>query len=411
MNSVQSKQRRLARHYVESGGPTDRLSRTVGLAARSLRFGHARLNILDDQYQYTISDYRAVAHEPTPRDQTACQYVVDGGPVAVDDLSADARFAGLPGVTSGEITRYLGVPLLSRESTAIGSLCVFDSGSDRITSLHVTRLREFADIVEDQLDLLRRVGDERGSVATDATRLAEAIERAEIVPWYQPIVALATGRTVGYEALARWEHPSGRIEDPSRFIPVAEDGDLVIDLDRAVMRRVLADVRSWRTPHSDMTVNVNLSTLHLEVDGGVEEIHRMVLDAGLEPDAVRLELTESRRLKDMAGARAAVGRLRAHGYRMVLDDFGTGWSSLDWLVRLPITGIKIDRVVTRALGSDTGDAVIGALCTLAAGLGVETTIEGIGSQRQAQRATELGCDYAQGYYWSAPVPALQIGAA
>jgi EAL domain-containing protein (putative c-di-GMP-specific phosphodiesterase class I) len=340
-----------------------------------------------------------------------CQFVLTQGPLAVNDLRADRRFNSLHGVVEGRAGSYLGVPLASRESTIVGTLCVFDVAPRYITAGQVERIRKFADIVEDQLDILRRGREGHRRVPIESAALVHAIDDGEIVPWYQPIVELATGSTVGFEALARWEHSTGEIEDPSRFIPLAEDSDLVIEMDRAVIRQALVDVRRWREYRPATMVNLNLSTRHLELADGISTIHESVVAAGVSPDAVRFELTETRALSDEEQACAAVMQLRDLGYRVVLDDFGTGWSSLDWLLRLPVTGIKIDRVVTAAIGSHAGDAVVRAITGLATELGVKTVIEGVSTARHVEAARKLGCGYGQGFYWSPPVPASTIDSA
>jgi EAL domain-containing protein (putative c-di-GMP-specific phosphodiesterase class I) len=408
MNSVEQRQRRLARHYLNHDESTARVAATVALAAKSLNFPFAQLNILDDEYQYTVAEVGLGLCPPVPRTVSMCQFVLTDGPLAINDLRADNRFNALPGVRDGQAASYLGVPLASRESTVVGTLCVFDVAPRHITATQMERIRKFADIVEDQLDILRRSSEGQRHAPIESAALVRAIDEDEIVPWYQPIVELATGTTVGYEALARWEHPTGETEDPSRFVPLAEDSDLVIEMDRAVMRRALEDARRWRETRPSTMLNLNLSTRHLELADGISTIHAAVVAAGVTPDAVRFELTETRALSDEEQACAAVLQLRELGYRVVLDDFGTGWSSLDWLLRLPVTGIKIDRVVTAALGSHAGDAVIRAITGLAAELGVKTVIEGVATARHVEVARQLGCGYGQGYFWSPPVPAAKI---
>jgi hypothetical protein len=182
--------------------------------------------------------------------------------VLVDDAATDSRFAGLRSVVNGEIGSYLGVPLIGRESMIIGAVCVIDPSSRKIGPDQLERLVDFGRVVEDQLDLIRRLKEQRleGVVATE--EIARAIRDGEIVPWYQPVVDLSTGLVAGFEALARWEHPVRGVDDPRRFIPVAEDSDLIIDLDRAVLRQALTDLKRWQTIRPGLRMSVNLSGRH-----------------------------------------------------------------------------------------------------------------------------------------------------
>lgn len=219
--------------------------------------------------------------------------VVTGSPVLVDDAAADPRFSDLRSVVDGEIGSYLGVPLRGRESLIIGAVCVIDPATRVINAQQLQRLTEFATVVEDQLDLIRRLKEQRleGAVATQ--EIARAIGEGEIVPWYQPVVDLTSGRLVALEALARWEHPNGGVDDPRRFIPAAEDRDLITELDLAVIRRALADLKRWQTSHPALRLSVNLSARHLSIPDCAAVLHQAALDAGISPASVDLELTET----------------------------------------------------------------------------------------------------------------------
>jgi EAL domain-containing protein (putative c-di-GMP-specific phosphodiesterase class I) len=411
-----ARQRRLTRHYLFERGSASRLDSTVALAASSLGFPHGQINILDDATQHTISSYGMGPDvADLDRTETICHFTLEDEDVlAVDDLPADPRFAAVPGVADGTAGSYLGVPLASRESSLVGTLCLLDRDARPITSEQIAAIRRFGRIVEDQLDLLRRRREHtahRPASDSVAAELAAALENGEIVPWYQPIVDLGTDRLVGYEALARWQSPSGELRDPSRFIPLAEDSDLVVDVDRAVMRQALMDLARWHRTRPNLEMNINISTRHLELPDGVSSLHAATVESGVKADAIHLELTETRQLSDEDSARTAVHELRALGYRVLLDDFGAGWSSLDWILRLPVTGLKIDRVVTAGLGSTTGNAINRAVVALADELGLVTVIEGISTRGHLDLASALGYRDGQGYYWSPPVPADRIDAA
>jgi EAL domain-containing protein (putative c-di-GMP-specific phosphodiesterase class I) len=397
------RQQRLAHHYLLDAGSAARLHDTVELAATAVGFPHAQVNVLDDVLQYTISDFAAGGQQAMPRRDSMCHHtVLADALLAVGDLRRDTRSRDLPGVRAGAAASYLGVPLHSREATPVGTLCFFDTQPREITDEQKERSQQFGRIVEGQLDLIRRAREQRLQDQTTTADLAHAIQREEITPWFQPIVDLGTDQVVGYEALARWRRPDGRTEDPARFIPQAEDSDLVVDLDRVVTRRALEHFARWSRTRPDLRLNINLSTRHLEIPDGVTVVHEAVLAAGVSPGSVSVELTESRSLADEATAHDAVSRFRGLGYRVVLDDFGSGWSSLDWILRLPIDGIKVDRALTSAMGSPTGDAITRALISLTRELDLDVVVEGISTAEHAQLARELGYRRGQGYYWATP---------
>jgi EAL domain-containing protein (putative c-di-GMP-specific phosphodiesterase class I) len=396
-----------ARHYLVDGPLIARLEATLALVSRSLGFPVVRVNILEEDTQHTISMFGVGDIAAIPRIESFCDAIVRSGrPLRIEDAGADARVSQLPSVVSGEIGAYLGVPLLGRESFIVGAVCVIDPNRRRIDDDQQARLADFARIVEDQLDLIRRLREQRleGEVAT--TELARAIKSGEVIPWYQEVVDLATDRTVGYEALARWEHPSGIVDDPRRFVPVAEDSDLIIELDLAVMRQAMFDLKRWQRNTPELRMSVNLSARHFDHADCVTRLLAVTVNAGVLPGSVYLELTETLRLTPMQNHVAvAVQQLRDIGFQVWLDDFGTGWSSLDQLLWLQVDGIKIDRAVTIALGTPIGDALTQAVTGLGHALGLRTTIEGIETQGSAELARDRGCDYGQGYLWAAPLPA------
>ena len=379
----------------------------------------AQVNVLDDEFQYRIVDHdddpiklaQRQGCAALPLDASMCRYTVETGePYVVEDATVDAAHAALPGIQAGIARSYLGIPLRSRESEIIGSLCVMDRVDRRITIEQVRALQDFAAVVEDQLDLVRRARELSSLSAGSAANLARAIDVGEIVPWYQPVVELYTGRVRSREALARWVHSSGRVEDPVRFVPGAEDSHLVVELDLAILRQAVTDLARWTSHGCDKGMNVNLSPLHLEIDGGVEHIRDIVARAGIDPSRLTLELTESRRLQDISRAARAVGDLRAYGFPVVLDDFGTGWSSFDWIMTLPVTGLKVDRSVSEALDSRVGQAVARAATGLARDLDLSLILEGISTASQVELARKSGYRYGQGYFWSPPVPAATVEA-
>ena len=401
---------RSARHYVIDGPLAARLESTLALVAQSMGFPVVRVNILDEDTQHTISMFGIGDATAIPRAEAFCDAVVrTGRPLRVEDATADTEHSQLPSVVAGEIGSYLGVPLKGRESFIVGAVCVIDPTCRKIDDDLQARLADFAAIVEDQLDLIRRLKEQRLEGAVATTELARAIRSGEIVPWYQPVVDLKTGKTVAYEALARWEHPSGDVDDPRQFVQIAEDSDLIIELDLAVIRQAMRDLSRWQRAAPELRISVNLSARHFDRPETVPRLSMAAADAGVHPETVYLELTETMRLTPgRARIAGVVQQLRDIGFRVWLDDFGTGWAALDHLLWLQVDGIKIDRAVTVALGTPIGDALTQAVTGLAQALGLCTTVEGIETRRSADLARARGCDYGQGYLWSQPLPASVI---
>lgn len=403
-----SLQNRSAAHYLDDGPASTRLQTTVALVARTLGFPIAMINILDETTQHTINLIGADGPTMSPREQALCDEVVTSGRILeLPDTSQDSRFSVLPAVARREVVSYIGVPLVGRESFVVGTLCVMDPKARVINPDLTSRLIEFGKIIEDQLDLLRRLEEQRVNGEVVVAELAFAISQEHILPWYQPVIDLTSGRTMGFEALARWPHSSGTMHDPKHFVPLAEDTDLIIDLDLLVLRQAVRDLQLWQRIDPSLHVSVNLSSRHFSLQQSATDIIDTVLEAGGSPESVILEVTETSQLNPNRAARVLM-ELRAAGFQIWLDDFGTGWSALDYLLRLPVTGIKIDRAVSIALGSRLGNALTRAVSGLATELGLVTIIEGIEKLEHASLAVELGCHYAQGYLWSRPVPAATV---
>ena len=379
-----------------------RLDTTVALVARSLVFPLAMVNILDATTQYGISVLGVPDQPKSPRAETICTAVVSSGqPLAVDDVAADPRFADLAAVRQWEIGSYLGVPLRGRERVVVGTLCVIDHGARVLTADQLAQLTAFGSVVEDQLELLRRLDEHGPETDTAVEELAAAIADEQIEPYFQPIVDLPTGRVTGFEALARWPTAIGAPRPPSSFLPLAEDTDLIVDLDLLVISRAARQLCRWQQQRPHLRLSVNLSSRHFDVGDTAAAIAAAIGEAA--PTSVDLEITETARLDGRRAVRI-VNQLRDIGFAVWLDDFGTGWSALEHLLRLPVSGVKIDRAVTIALGSSLGDALTGAIAALARELSLLTTIEGIETARQSRIAAGLGCDFGQGYLWSPPVP-------
>ena len=239
-----------------------------------------------------------------------------------------------------------------------------------------------------------------------AAELRGAIERRELVLAYQPKADLRTGRIVGVEALARWEHPELGLVHPGEFVPIAEQTGLIIALTSAVLDAALERAAAWRALGHDLTVAVNLSARSFLDAGLGEEIPRLLAARDVPPDRLELEITESMLMQDPHRARATLERLAAIGVGLAVDDFGTGYSSLAQLKRLPVDTIKIDKSFVLDMAHDEADdAIVRSTIELAHNLGLQAVAEGVESAAIWMRLVALGCDLAQGFHLAPPLHA------
>ena len=238
--------------------------------------------------------------------------------------------------------------------------------------------------------------------------LREAIQEERLTLAYQPIVDLPGGRIVSVEALARWSHPKRGDVSPAVFIPCAEESGLILPLGAWVLRRAcldLADLRRAGGAAADLRLSVNLSPRQLSHHSIVDEVLGALRVAGLPPDVLDIEITESLVLDCGEEGLEYLRLLRAAGCRVTFDDFGTGFSSLGNLRTLPIDGLKIDlSFVSAMLDRGVDAAVVEAVIRLGAALGLTVVAEGVENAATAARLTELGCPFAQGYHFGRPEP-------
>jgi diguanylate cyclase (GGDEF)-like protein/PAS domain S-box-containing protein len=240
--------------------------------------------------------------------------------------------------------------------------------------------------------------------------LQHCIERDELVLHYQPKIDLATRETIGVEALIRWNHPSGDLLMPGDFIPEVEGSELMISLTEWVIEEALSQLRAWRDDGYDLTMAVNLGARCLMPGTGLfEKVEEMTAAWDIPADRLTFELTESA-LIDTAGA-DLLERLENMDERLSIDDFGTGYSSLVYLQRLPVVEIKADKSFVTTLSSVKEDAVIvRSIIDLAHNLSVQVVAEGVEDEKTMELLLEFGCDAAQGYYFSRPIPGGDLAA-
>jgi diguanylate cyclase (GGDEF)-like protein/PAS domain S-box-containing protein len=241
--------------------------------------------------------------------------------------------------------------------------------------------------------------------------LRRGIEADEFVPHYQPVIELATGRVVGAEALARWEHPQRGLLLPASFIELAEETGLIVPLGRTILRRACIDAARWGGAFGDSPkLSVNLSAKQLQHESIVEDVAEILAESGLEPGCLTLEITESVLIADPDAAAKVLGRLKGLGITLALDDFGTGYSSLSYLGRFPVDVLKIDRSFVAGMSDDptaangTEAALLEAIVGLGQMLQLSVVAEGIESADQLARLDALGCGMGQGYLFAYPMP-------
>ena len=296
----------------------------------------------------------------------------------------------------------------------------------------------------------KRAGKDRCAVFDPATELRSirrlrlendlrrVLEQEELVVHYQPLVSLKSGRVVGAEALVRWEHPQRGLVSPHEFVPVAEEIGLIVSIGRWVLHEACRQTHQWnrqrqqrqrqyqsqhqeRYPHENrpLIVDVNLSGKQLKGSDVVKDVQDALRESGLAPDRLTLEITESVLVEDAQRAVDTLQKLNGLGVRLAIDDFGTGYSSLSYLKRLPAGMLKVAGPFVEGIGQSSGEEEISSseisgdeillsgVITIAQNLGLVVAAEGVETTEQVTRLKELGCDLAQGYYFSGPLPAEQ----
>lgn len=235
--------------------------------------------------------------------------------------------------------------------------------------------------------------------------LRQAIIKKEFVLHYQPQVDIVSGRVSGVEALVRWRHPELGLISPLKFISVAEESDLIIPLGEWVLKEACRQAKLWQKAGIDLRMSVNLSARQLRSKNLLGLVERLIKKYEIEPGSLELEITESIAMDNPEKTIELLTKLRSKGVALAIDDFGTGYSSLSYLRMLPINRLKIDQSFVKDIESDPNDAAIcAATIALAHILGLSLVAEGVETQAQMEYLREQGCDTAQGYLFSKPIP-------
>ncbi len=244
------------------------------------------------------------------------------------------------------------------------------------------------------------------------TDLRYAVERDELVTFYQPIIDLDTLELIGFEALMRWNHPQRGLVPPGEFIPVSEDTNLIVPMTLWILKNSCQQMVKWQKQfptNKKLMMSVNLSGKHFAHANLVEQVQKILMETGLSPTCLKLELTESAVMENAEAAIRMLKQLRDLGIQISIDDFGTGYSSLSYLHRFPINTLKVDRsfVSTMEDGTENGE-IVRTIIALAKSLNLNVIAEGIESIHQLHQLRILGCEYGQGFLFSRPVPENEI---
>jgi diguanylate cyclase (GGDEF)-like protein len=240
------------------------------------------------------------------------------------------------------------------------------------------------------------------------SNLRRAVERSEFEVYYQPQINIPSGEIVGMEALVRWQHPDLGLVPPNEFIPLAEDTGLIVPIGEWVLRTACAQNKAWQDEGCDLlSLAVNLSARQFQQQDLAHVIGRILLETGLDPRLLELELTESSIMKNAESAVVMLDKLKTMGVKISIDDFGTGYSSLGYLKRLPIDILKIDSSFVHDVTTKPDDAtLVEAIIRLAHNLRLKVIAEGVETGEQLDFLRQLGCDAWQGFLFSKPVPAV-----
>jgi diguanylate cyclase (GGDEF)-like protein len=244
------------------------------------------------------------------------------------------------------------------------------------------------------------------------SRLHHAIERQEILVYYQPQIHLVSGRLIGLEALARWKNAEGGLISPATFIPLAEETGLIVAIGEMVLRQACRQLKVWHEAgYPSLTVSVNLSAVQFRQADLASHVRTILLDERLDPGSLELELTETSIMQDAETALLTLTKLKSLGIHISIDDFGTGYSSLIYLRRFPIDTLKIDRAFTHDMvTSGDAKAIVGAILAMAEALKLTVIAEGVETREQMALLIRQKCYLAQGFAFSKPLPADELTA-
>ncbi|MGB5631630.1 MAG: EAL domain-containing protein [Waterburya sp.] len=240
------------------------------------------------------------------------------------------------------------------------------------------------------------------------TDLRIALKRREFHLNYQPIISLTTGAIVGFETLVRWNHPHKGFMSPEKFIPIAEQTNLILPLGMWILQEACQQIQVWQDrlagQHTDFTVSVNISGKEFEQEDFIQQLDQTIADTGIDIKHLKLEITETLLINNTEIADHVFSQLKARKIQLMIDDFGTGYSSLSYLDRFPVDTLKIDNsFVSRLNEQNQASTIVKATIDLAHNLGFKVVAEGVETQQQVNQLKDWGCEFAQGYFYAKPL--------
>lgn len=413
--------KRLREFTTVSAGPDAVLDALVDAACLAADMPIGLITLLDGERQWFKSK-RGFEGEGSRRADAFCDYTIRSSrPFVVTDALRDVRFAGNPFVTgSAGIRFYAGVPLEIEPGVRLGSLCVLDRvprrlGADvrgllgRLARCAVERLLQS----EDRYLLSRIDAGRLNRAKADKATLAvaeEALARGFFVPYYQPKIALNTGQRIGFESLLRLKKPDGSVLGPAAFAAALDEPTLSRRIGSHVLKSAVAQAKAWEAAGVDFGhIAVNVSSSQFIAFPGrpslVDEVLDATRSAGLSPRHIQIEVTEGVMLSEQGGdIGTQLEALRAAGFVVAFDDFGTGFASLVHLKELAYDQIKIDGSFVRAITISSADrAIVKAIVDMARAMGKHVVAEGVETMAERQVLQDIGCHYAQGFLFGRPV--------
>ena len=278
---------------------------------------------------------------------------------------------------------------------------------------HITGLKTAPGEADPSLEAIHSLALQRINIERD---MRQGIEAEDFEMHYQPIVNLESGRIAGFEALMRWRKEDGSYVSPVEFIPLAEDTGLIIELGRWALQVGLRDQLRFADPFSIMFpglpppfMSVNVSGVQLSELAEIDRLARIIDQSGVDPTAVKLEMTETLLVEDPDHAVAALNKVKGLGVSIAIDDFGTGYSSLSYLHQYPLDTLKIDRAFVGNMDkSENSRRIVTSVAHLALALEMDIVAEGIEEKAQLEALRDMGCQYGQGYYMAKPTTADNI---
>ncbi|EHS49675.1 diguanylate phosphodiesterase with GAF sensor(s) [Rhizobium sp. PDO1-076] len=409
-----------------SSGPDPVLDALVGAACLAADTPIGLITLLDGERQ-SFKSKQGIEGYGSPRADAFCDHTIRSSrSFVVPDAARDVRFADNPFVTGRDGIRfYAGVPLEIEPGLRLGSLCVLDRvprrlGADvrglleRLARCAVERLLQTEDrYLLSQVDSgrLDRAKADKAMLALAEEALAENL----FTLYYQPKIALDTGRRIGFEALLRLKKPDGSVLSPASFAAALIEPTLSRRIGKHVLRCAVAQARAWQAAGIEFGhIAINVSSSQFAPSPGspglVDEILGATRSAGLSPKHIQIEVTEGVMLSEQSGV---IGRqleaLRAAGFIVAFDDFGTGFASLVHLKEFAYDQIKIDGSFVRAMtGSITDHAIVKAIVDMAKAMGKQVVAEGVETMAELLALQELGCPYGQGFHFGRPAVAADI---